>query len=274
MTDRISTVARSGAGAAMPARTRFLQDVGTVMIRELRPVLRDPFSLIFSLLQPLILLGFFAPLLGGVGGDGAAVGGSTLQWFVPGVLVMIGVFGTANVGWTLLTEMQTGAHERMLVSPLRRSSLIIGRALKEMAPTVVQALVIIALVVPFGFRLHVAGALTGLAMLGVLGVGIGALSYTLAIVSRSRDWIFWAVTQTLTFPVLILSGLLLPLDAAPGWMQAAARVNPLYYVVTAERALFAGGFPVLDVAIGAAAAFASAVLGLLLGARVMRHASA
>jgi ABC-2 type transport system permease protein len=95
---------------------------------------------------------------------------------VPGVLVMIGVFGTANVGWTLLTEMQTGAHERMLVSPLRRSSLIIGRALKEMAPTVVQALVIIGLVVPFGFRLHVAGALTGLAMLGVLGVGIGALS--------------------------------------------------------------------------------------------------
>jgi ABC-2 type transport system permease protein len=274
VTGLTATVAQSAANPTLPARTRFLQDVGTVMIRELRPTLRDPFSLIFSLLQPLILLGFFGPLLGGVGGDGAAVDGSTLQWFVPGVLVMIGVFGTANVGWSLLTEMQTGAHERMLVSPLRRSSLIIGRALKEMAPIVVQAVIIITLVVPFGFRLHVAGAFTGLAILGLLGVGIGALSYTLAILSKSRDWIFWGVTQTLTFPVLILSGLLLPLDAAPGWMRAAARVNPMYYVVTAERALFAGEFPAFDVTVGAAAAFASALLGLVLGARVMRHASA
>ena len=269
-----ATAAPFADSPALSARTGFLEDIGTVMVRELRPLLRDPFSLIFSLLQPLILLGFFGPLLGGVAGDGAAVGGSTLQWFVPGVLVMIGVFGTASVGWSLLTEMQTGSHERMLVSPLRRSSLIIGRALKEMAPIVVQALIIIALVIPFGFRLHVAGALTGLAILGLLGVGIGALSYTLAILSKSRDWIFWGVTQTLTFPVLILSGLLLPLDAAPGWMRAAARVNPMYYVVTAERALFAGRFPLLEVTVGAGAAFASALLGLLLGARVMRRESA
>jgi ABC-2 type transport system permease protein len=143
-----------------------------------------------------------------------------------------------------------------------------------MAPIVVQALIIVALVMPFGFRLHVAGAVTGLAILGLLGVGIGALSYALAIVARSRDWIFWGVTQTLTFPVLILSGLLLPLDTAPGWMRAAARVNPMYYVVTAERALFAGRFPLLEVTVGAGAAFASALLGLLLGARVMRRASA
>jgi ABC-2 type transport system permease protein len=258
---------------SVPAGTGFLEDIATVMLRELRPVLHDPLSLAFSLLQPLIFLGFFAPLLGGVSG-GAAVDGSTLQWFVPGVLVMIGVFGTANVGWSLLTEMQTGSHERMLVSPLRRSSLIIGRALKELAPIVVQGVIIIALVIPFGFRLHLAGAVTGLALLGLLGIGIGALSYTLAILSKDRDWLFWGVTQTLTFPVLILSGLLLPLDAAPGWMRAAATVNPMYYVVTAERALFAGQFPMVDVALGAGAALAAAVLGLMVGARVMRRASA
>lgn len=267
------TAAPAGAETSTPPRTGFLQDIGTVMIRELRPVLRDPFSLAFSLLQPLILLGLFAPLLGGMGGTGAAVDGSTLQWFVPGVLVMLGVFVTANVGWSLMFEMQTGVHERMLVSPLRRSSLIIGRALKEMAPTVVQAVIIVALVMPFGFRLHLAGAVIGLAILGLLGVGIGALSYTLAILSKSRDWIFWGVTQTLTFPLLILSGLLLPLDAAPGWMRIAARLNPMYYVVTAERALFAGAFPPREVALGAAAALLSAVLGLVLGASVMRRAS-
>ena len=267
------TPAGQATDTRVPQATSLVRDVVTVLVRELRPVLRDPISLAFSLLQPLLLLVFIGPLLGGTVGGAAAVDGSTLQWFVPGVLVMLGIFGTANVGWALLSEAQTGAHERMLVTPLRRSSLIIGRALKELAPIVVQALIIVVLVVPFGFRVHTAGALTGLAILGVLGVGIGALSYTLGVLSKDRDWLFWGVTQTLTFPALILSGLLLPLDAAPGWMQAAARANPLYYVVTAERALFAGDFPVPEVPVGAAAAVASALVGLAVGARVMRRIS-
>ena len=53
---------------------------------------------------------------------------------------------------------------------------------------------------------------------------------------------FWAVQQTLLFPLMILSGMLLPLETGPAWMQVAAKFNPLAYVVDAERALFAGEF--------------------------------
>jgi ABC-2 type transport system permease protein len=247
--------------------TSFAADVRTVLERELRPALRDPFTLAFSLLQPLILLAFFLPLL-----DGLGAGGS-LAWFVPGTLVMTSLFGTLGAGYALLMEAQTGAHERMLVTPLRRSSLIVGRALKELAPAVAQAVVIIALTVPFGFRPHPAGALLGLAILGLLGIGVGALSYTLAAVAKGRDWVFWGLTQSLPFPLLILSGLLLPLDAAPRWMRLAAQWNPLAYVVTAERALFAGDFPVGDVVAAVAAALATVAIGLALGIRAMRHAS-
>lgn len=250
----------------------FVHNVNTVMIRELRPTLRAPVSLIFTLLQPLILLGLFAPLLGSFD-QAAAVEGSTLQWFVPGVLVMIIVFGTTGVGSGLLFEMQSGSHERMLVTPLRRSSLIIGRALKELAPTIAQAILVLALVTPFGFRLDPLGALLGLAILGLLGIGIGALSYTLGILVRKQDWIFWIVTQTLTFPLLILSGLLLPIETAPGWMQAAAQLNPMSYVVAAERALFTGTFPPGVVLAGAAAAAITAIAGLALGVCTMRRSS-
>ena len=111
-------------------------------------------TLIFSLVQPLVFLGLFGPLL--VGSSGEPVG-ETLQWFVPGVLVMIVLFGTGAVGSNLQYEMMTGSHERTLVAPLSRSSLLVGRALKEIAPIVVQAVIIVLIAWPFGFRARNAG---------------------------------------------------------------------------------------------------------------------
>ena len=73
--------------------------------REMLLVLRDPFSLIFSLVQPLVFLGLFGPLLAG-SVDPAALGGqSPLQWFLPGVIVMICLFGTGMAGSNLLFEI-------------------------------------------------------------------------------------------------------------------------------------------------------------------------
>ena len=108
--------------------------------------------------------------------------------------------------------MQSGSHERMLVTPLSRSALLIGRALKEIAPTVAQSLLIVALTIPFGFKVSPVGMLVGLVMLAVFSVGLGALSYSLALAVKSAEWMFWAVQQALIFPMLILSGMLLPLE--------------------------------------------------------------
>ncbi len=263
----------NGLARTEPIATNLAHDIITVCARELRPMLLAPYAFAFSLVQPLILLGLFLPLLGVTGGVYASVDGSTLQWFVPGTLVMIGLFETAGAGANMMFEMQSGAHERMLVTPLRRSSLVVGRALKDLAPIVVQAILIVGVTMPFGFRLHLPGALVGLAILGILGIGIGGLSYTLAIISRRADWLFWIVTQTLTFPLLILSGLLLPLDNAPGWIQAVSRFNPLTYIVTAERALFAGDFPTGGVLAGATAAAGTAVVGVALGIRALRRST-
>ncbi len=248
---------------------RALADVRAVFVRELLLVLRDPFSLVFSLLQPLVFLALFGPLLAGSVGA-AALGTSTLQWFLPGVLVMISLFGTSMTGSNLLYEMQTGSFERTLVTPLTRSSLLVGRALKELAPLVVQATLVCLVAIPFGFQLHPGPALIGLALLGVFGVGLGALSYALAIASRTKEWMFWTVQQSLLFPLLILSGMMLPLDSGPQWMRVAALFNPLSYLVAGERALFSGQFT--SAVTGAvAAAVGVCVLGLTVGIRALRR---
>jgi ABC-2 type transport system permease protein len=253
--------------AAEPARRSLLRDVGIVMTRELKPVLRDPFSLIFGMVQPLFFLGLFGPLL--AGSMGGSLGGGVWQWFVPAILVMTTLFGTSTTGANLLFEFQTGAHERMMVTPLSRSSLLVGRALKEMVPLFGQAVIVIAVMVPFGFELHLDGAVVGLVLLAVFGIGLGSFSYALAIAVRKQDWMFWVVQQTFLFPLMILSGMLLPLDNGPGWMQVASKFNPLSYLVDAERTLFAGDVTSSAVLWGWVAALITAALGLTVGIRSM-----
>lgn len=254
---------------ALPsARPALARDSWAVLVRELRPMLHDPFSLVISLMQPLVFLALFGPLLGGMTGLPIA---QAFQWFVPGIIVMTALFGTAMTGSNLLYEIQSGAHERMLVAPVARSALLVGRAVKEMVPLVAQALVIVGIAAIWGFRPSATGMVVGLAALAVFGLGLGSLSYALGIVSRERDWMFWTVQQGLLFPLMLLSGMLLPLDSGPRWMQVLADFNPLMYMVEAERALFNGDLGADAVWQGTLAAALTAGIGLWVGIRAMRH---
>ena len=250
---------------------KWVHDTSAVFLREFLVILRDPFTLIFSLLQPLVFLGLFGPLLEGMLGDASIGGASALQWFLPGVLVMIAVFGTGMVGGNLLYELMTGAYERILATPLYRSSILVGRALKEFAPLVAQALLITLVAIPFGLRFYPVQVFVGLLILGIFGVGLGSLSYALGLASKNREWLFWGVQQSLIFPLLMLAGMMLPLETGPAWMRVASRFNPLTYIVEAERALFTGSLWDTTVAWGFVAALATAAAGLWVGIRTVRR---
>jgi ABC-2 type transport system permease protein len=274
----MSTTAIAGAppvvAGPISVKRNLFRDSGIVMVRELRPVLHDPFSVVFGLIQPLVFLGLFGPLLvGSLGVRAGALGDNVWQWFVPSIIVMTTLFGTSTTGASLTLELQTGAHERMLVTPLARQSLLIGRSFKEMVPLAAQAVVIICVMIPFGLRPSPIGTIIGVAMLAVFGVGLGSLSYALAIAVRKQDWMFWVVQQTLLFPLMILSGMLLPLESGPGWMQSASQVNPLTHLVNAERALFAGDLVSPSVLWGWTASVALAAIGLAIGIRAMAHSA-
>ncbi|MFW5416604.1 ABC transporter permease [Nocardiopsis sp. CNT-189] len=258
--------------APAPAGAGFARDVATVFEREIRPSLREPLGLILSLGQPLLLLFFFGPLLGGAQGMGAPGGGaeSSWQWFVPGVLVMLCLFGPMMSGYNLLTELLTGSMERMLVSPIDRSAMLVGRTLKEFAVLLAQAVLIIALAVPLGFRLHPPGILAGLLLLGVFGIGLGAFSFFLAMKSTPSGELFYGVTQLALFPLMLLSGVLLPMDFGPRWLQVVALANPVSHITDGVRALFSGAYTDPSVLWGFLAAGAIAAAGLLLGNRAIR----
>jgi ABC-2 type transport system permease protein len=243
-------------------------DTVTVFGREMRPIINDPFSVVFTLVQPLVFLALFSPLLPDIPGEGSA-----LQWFVPGLIVMSCLMSTSGIGGNLLLDISAGAHERMLVTPLHRPALVLGRSFKELVPNFAQTTIIVLVCLPFGFKLNLGGALIGMAILGVFAIGLGALSYTVALACRHSEWMFWAVQQTLLFPLLLLSGMLLPLDNGPGWLKTLSMLNPLTYVVNAERALFNGEIANTSVLGGAISAVLVAIAGLYIGVRAMQRAN-
>jgi ABC-2 type transport system permease protein len=192
---------------------------------------------------------------------------------VPGIVVMSCLFGTSMTGSNLLFEIQTGSHERMLVTPLRRPALLIGRALKEIVPMVAQAALIVASACRSASELHLGGALLGLVILAVFCLGLGALSYTLALASKNQEWLFWTVQQTLLFPMLLLAGVLLPLDGGPGWLRALVAWNPLHLRGGRRAGAVQRRRLGLDHGHRAARRAIVGALGLLIGVRAMRRST-
>ncbi|WP_407942295.1 ABC transporter permease [Nocardiopsis tropica] len=263
-------VAVEGGRTVAQTRRRpvLLRDTGTVFVRQMRPILRRPLLLTFGMLQPVLYLVLFAPLLTGLAG---AEGENPWQWFVPGLLVMLALFSAGFAGFGLLPEMASGTHERLLATPVSRVSLLLGRVLGDVVTMLAQMVLIIVLVIPFGFRISVAGAVVGLLLLAVLGIGLSTLSYLTALAVK-QTYVFAPVLQTVIMPLMLLSGVLLPMELAPSWLYGLSRINPVAYVVDAERALFAGDWG-LSVGIGWAVAVALAVAALGFGSRAMRRLS-
>jgi ABC-2 type transport system permease protein len=229
------------------------------------------------MLQPLVFLAFFGPLLGGVvdvPGMDAFGASDTWLWFVPAVLLMLALFGTTGTGYMMLTEMQTGSHERLMVTPMNRTAMLAGRVLNDVATLLAQSLLIVVVMLPFGMRPHPLGVVLALVIMALLGLAVGAMSHALAIACRRSQESFYMIQSSVMFPLLFLSGLMLPLEMGPGWMQTVGAWNPLTYVVEALRALFDGRLGDLVVVQGVASVLGLAVVGLWLGTRAMRRASA
>ncbi|MBJ3786078.1 ABC transporter permease [Devosia sediminis] len=247
----------------------FLYDVKTSFVREMKPLISGWVWLAFGLVQPLLYIGLFVPLLGDVGGAGV----SPLQWFIPGMMVMLTLFGTAMVGWSLTEELLSGVLERFLATPMSRPALLMGRALKEMFPLFFQAVVMIVIAIPFGLRIYAVEMLYGLVLLGLFGVGVAALSYALAIAAKNNTSLFYMVSQSVALPLMLLGGVLLPLESGPAWLYVASRFNPLTYLIEAERALFMGELFSTTVLYGTLVVAATLVIGLAIGGSAIRKAS-
>jgi ABC-2 type transport system permease protein len=253
---------------------RFMTDTWLVFSRAMRLSLRNPVWVILGLMQPILYLLLFGPLLEPVANAPGFPPGSAWQVFVPGLLVQLGVFGAAFAGFGLIAEWRAGVVERMRVTPASRGALLLGRVLRDVVVIVVQgALLSLVAVVFFGLEAAIESLIAGVLVVALLGGAFSALSYGAALKLKSEDS-FAPVVNGLMLPVLLLSGILLPMALAPGWLQTVADINPLTHVVDGVRAMYIEGLGSIDVLIGIAVTMGLLMIGILYGSRVFRKESA
>jgi ABC-2 type transport system permease protein len=252
---------------------KLLKDSWLVFTRAVGQTVRNPVWLFVSLAQPIYFLVLFGPLLKRVVDVQGFPGGGAFNVFVPGLLIQLAMFGCAFVGFSLIAEMRAGVIERLQVTPISRTALLLGRAGRDVASLLVQVVILVLLAWPFGLHLNVGGIAVAMGLLVLVGTAFSAVSYTLAPTLKTEDALA-PLLNAIAMPMMLLSGILLPLSLAPGWLQAIGDANPLTYAVDATRSLFNGHLATGDVLWGLVIMTAAAVVAVTVATRRFRRAAA
>ena len=245
-----------------------------IMFRyQMRLFLREPVWVVIVMVQPLVYMVLFAPLLRPIADTRGFPPGDTLQVFVPGLLVQLGIFGSLFVGFNIVLDIRYGTLERMRVTPASRLGLLLGRIAIDTLVVVLQSTLLTLIALGFGLRVPAAGALITLAIVVLLGVALTSISYAAGLWLKNHQPLA-QLLNTVSLPLLLLSGILLPMTLAPTWLLRLSQLNPLSHIVDAARAAFRGDYGDPSIQVGVACSAGLAVAGLWTAERLFRRESA
>jgi ABC-2 type transport system permease protein len=243
---------------------KLIRDTLLVFQRQTLLLLRNPVWIFVGVFQPVMYLLLFAPLLKPA--LQVSSNAQAYEIFVPGLLVLLAIFGGLFQGFGLIAELRAGIIERSRVTPVSRLALLLGRSLRDVVSLIAQAIIITLLALIFDLRVFIGNLLLAYLMLALISLMTSALSYGVALVVKSEDALA-PLMNTVAQPVLLLSGILLPLTLAPGWLQGIADWNPFSWAVDGTRALFRGDLGSSDVWQGLVIMAVLAVLAVVWAAR-------
>lgn len=245
-----------------------LTDPAHLAGRGARALLRQPWFVAITLVQPVVWLLLFGALFEQVVPSPT---GDYLAYLTPGIVVMTALFSNGWAGMAFIADAERGVLDRLLVSPVRRGSVMAGSLLYQQVTTVVQTVVIFGLGFATGARFPggVAVLLVFAGCVVLLGAAFASYSNALALLLRSQESVIGAV-NFVVLPLSFLSSMLVPTDLLPGWIAAVARWNPVEWAVAVGRQTLADDVDWGLVATRTAALAALAVTGAALAARAFR----
>jgi len=216
-----------------------LRAIYIIWYRDLLRFRRDRARLVASLAQPLLYLLIFGTGLssalsgagGGFGGGGAAGSPNGLtytQFIFPGIIGMAVLFSAIFGAMSIVWDREFGFLKEVLVAPIDRSAVAIGKALGGATQAMVQGLVLLVLAPLIGIRLTVGTILALVPLTFVLAFSLSALGVAIASKMRSMQG-FQMIMTFLMMPMFFLSGALFPLQGLPAWMNVLTRLDPAAY---------------------------------------------
>lgn len=220
----------------------FFGDLWTNFLRWNLKKVREPFVLVFALVQPLIFLVLFSQVFGQLAAE-AVPGGDYVAYLVPAIVIQVALITAAGSGTGFVQDIESRMFEKTLVSPMSRTAVFSGKVLSDLLLIVVPTLIMVVLG-------YMAGASVTTGLLGVLGilavvvvfsVWFMAFSNILAVVTGSTR-VTGIATNLVQFPLLFASTAFVPVDALPGWLQTVSSVNLITYGVDAARVIMLSGW--------------------------------
>ena len=223
------------------------QAIYVVLLRELKRYWRAKARIISSIAQSFFFLAIFGL---GIGSFVGAVGGTTyLSYLAPGIIGMGLIFGSVASGISVIFDRQFGFMKEMLVAPVSRTSIILGKILGGALTASIQGVILLGVATAMGaFVLSSVFVLGAIAAVGVmLLITAGFVGLGVAIGSRLNDFhAFQLLSTFVLWPLFMLSGVFFPIEAVPFPLQVAMLADPMFYGVELLRwCLLGTGTPLL-----------------------------
>jgi ABC-2 type transport system permease protein len=217
----------------------FIRECTIVFRRQVRMNLRNPAWVFIGVMQPVLYLVLFGPLLKPIVSSFPGGSANAYTFLVPGLLVQLGMFGAFFAGFGLIGEWREGVIEAERVTPANRTALLVGRLTRDVAQLFVQAVILVLLGWAMGMRASVGGVVIGIALTLLVGGACAAASNALALTTKSED-VMAPVINMVMMPVLLLSGILLPMTLGPLWLRRVSDFMPFRWIVDGVRDTFGG----------------------------------
>jgi ABC-2 type transport system permease protein len=238
---------------------RSIRQTWQVTLRYLRFLMRQPAFMVITLVQPLIWLLLFGALFKGITEIPGFAADSYIDYLTPGVVVMLAVSSAGWTGMGFIEDINRGVMDRMLVTPAWRGAFNLGSVAQCVLTVVIQTLLIIGLALILGADVENPALL--LLVAALLAAAFASLSNGLGVLARQRETLIGAVSLLL-LPLTFLSGALMQLSLAPGWIQTVARFNPVDWAVVASREADVGRVGLLAGLVVLSAWFATHAFGV------------
>jgi ABC-2 type transport system permease protein len=207
---------------------------------ELRKLRHDHLDIVTRSVQPLLWLFIFGSAVGGA--HLVNTGGFEYRAYIaPGVMAQAAMFIAIFFGLAVIWERDVGQLQRLLATPLSRTSIVLGKAAGACVRALVQALLLLVVLAIAGIdvRWTLSGVIGTLAMLMLGTAAFACMSMLLAAAVRERER-FMGIGQLIMMPLFFASSALYPLATMEPWLKAVAHINPLTYEVQGLRQMLVG----------------------------------
>jgi ABC-2 type transport system permease protein len=213
-----------------------LRDTWFMTVRQARNLMREPIWIVLLLVQPMVWLVLYGQLFKNVTRLGGFGTGSYVTFLAPAIVVMNAFFGATWSGMSMINDLDHKVVERFLATPASRLAIVLSQIVRSALTAAIQAVVI--LLVSLALGVHIETGAAGWAVIIAAAILVNSafagVSQAIALLTR-REATMIAVANFIGLPLLFLSTTMIARSQMPGWMQSAAKFNPVDWGVRAAR---------------------------------------